>query len=81
MPKFEPVTRPVKVLTVAIYFSIEFEVEAEGEPEAMLKAAPNVQELEKYLSSKGYEFQLELARVRRPRSAEKALVREAARRE
>ena len=67
-------------LTVAVIFAIEFEVEAAGEPEAILKAAPDIQKLEKFMTDEGYKFKLETARVRRPRSSEKAKEREAARR-
>lgn len=70
---------PDREVTVAIYFSVEFEVTAPGEPEAMLKVAPDVQRLEKILTEAGYDFRLEMARSRRPRAAEAAQEREATR--
>jgi hypothetical protein len=67
-----------KDLTVAVYFAIEFEVKASGEPEAVLKAAPDIQALEQFMTDRGYNFKMEMARVRRPRTAVKAQEREAA---
>lgn len=67
-------------LTVAVFFSIEFEVEASGEPEAVLAVAPQVQALEKFLNDEGYTFTMETVRVRRPRTAVKAQEREERRR-
>lgn len=80
--KFTNIVRnPDRDLTVAVYFSIEIPVYAPGEPEAVLKAAPDIQALEKLLIEKGYDFQLEMARVRRPRVSEQAQEREDAKRE
>jgi hypothetical protein len=69
-----------KELTVVALFSVEFEVGAAGEPEAIYAVAPKVQALEKFLNDEGYTFTMETLRVRRPRTAEKALEREARKR-
>jgi hypothetical protein len=69
-----------KKLTVAVYFSVEIEAEAAGEPEAILRAGPAIHALEEKLVELGYNVQMEQVRVRRPRTSAKASEREAAKR-
>jgi hypothetical protein len=69
-----------RAMTVAVNFWVEFDVEEEGEPEAILKMAPQIHELQEKLAKLGYISQIEKVRVRRPRTAEKAQVRESEKR-